>query len=111
MKLVFNSINKDIFLMLQDGRKKIETRAATIKYKKLKIGDDIIFSCGGESFDRKIKKITYLDSIKSLLEIYNPEDINPAIKEKDELVAMYHSFPGYEEKIKNNGIVALEFMS
>ena len=74
MKLVFNSKNKDIYQILQDGRKKIETRSATIKYKKLKVGDVITFSCRAESFERKIRNITYFDSINHLLK-YNPLDI------------------------------------
>jgi ASC-1-like (ASCH) protein len=109
MRLVFNKINKEIFDALRDGRKKVETRAATAKYKNLKAGEVISFSCDGEGFEKKISKVTHLDSIEALLKKYKPQDINPNLKTKEEIVAMYHSFPGYEEKIKKEGIVAIEF--
>lgn len=109
MLLVFNKINKDIFEMLKSGKKPVETRAATAKYKKIKAGDEMEFSCDGERFEKTVAKVTHFDSIETLLKNYKPETINPKLKTKEEIMEMYHSFPGYKEKIEKEGIVAIEF--
>lgn len=106
MLLVFNKINRDVFLMVKDGRKKTETRAATPKYKKIKEGDELIFSCDGERFTKRVSKIEHFSSIDTLLKVYAPEDIHPEKKTKEQIVAMYYSFPGYQEKIKEAGLLA-----
>ncbi len=109
MLLVFNKINKDIFEMLRDGRKRIETRAATSKYKKIQAGDIMEFSCGHERFSRTVAKAMHFDSIESLLKKYKPEDINPILRTKEQITEMYYSFPGYKDKIEKEGIIAIEF--
>lgn len=109
MRFVFNKINKEIFKAIQNGTKKVETRAATIKYHTMKPGEKVSFSCDGEVFEKEISKVTHFDSIESLLKKYKPQDINPHIRTKEELEKMYHSFPGYKEKIEKEGIVAMEF--
>lgn len=95
--------------MLRDGRKRVETRAATSKYQKLKAGETIEFSCDGERFEKTILKISHFASIDKLLIKFKPTDINPTRKTKEDIVRMYRSFPGYEEKIEEFGIVAIEF--
>jgi ASC-1-like (ASCH) protein len=109
MRFVINKLNKDIFDAICDGSKKVETRAATVKYKKLEEGTKVSFSCAGEVVEKEIKRITHFDSIDALLKKYKPEDINPKLKTKEEIIDMYHSFPGYKEKIEKEGIVAIEF--
>ena len=109
MLLVFNKLNKDIFEMLRSGKKRIETRAATAKYKKIEVGQDVEFSCDGQRFAKMVSKITHFDSIETLLKNYTPSDINPKLKTKEEIVGMYHTFPGYKEKIEKDGIIAIEF--
>jgi ASC-1-like (ASCH) protein len=109
MKLVFNKKNKDIFEMLRSGEKKIETRAATSKYKRMRAGEQVTFACAGETFERMVSKVSYFDSIRSLLKAYPPESINPKTSTEEEITAMCYSFPGYEEKIRACGIAAIEF--
>jgi ASC-1-like (ASCH) protein len=96
--------------MLQDGRKRIETRAATKKYQNIKTGEMLTFSCDGERFEKEVSKITHFASIGALFKIYKPTDINPTIKTKDDLIKKWYSFPGYDEKIKEFGIIAIEFV-
>lgn len=100
--------NRSIFEFIKSGAKKVETRAASVKYKGIKIGDTVTLSCGKQKFIKKIKRATVFDSIDSLLDMYEPSDINPDLKSRDEIEEMYMSFPGYEEKIKEFGIIALE---
>lgn len=42
MKLRFREVNRDIFEAIQDGSKKVETRAATVRYQKIKKGDYVM---------------------------------------------------------------------
>lgn len=95
--------------MLRDGRKRVETRAATSKYQNIKVGEVISFFCDGKIFEKEASKVTHFSSIDALLKKYKPVDINPTRKTKEDIVKMYHSFPRYEEKIKEFGIVAIEF--
>lgn len=101
--------NRNIFEALRAGTKKVETRAATSRYKNLQKGDSVSFLCEGERLEKEIASVMYFAFIDSLLKKYKPMGINPAIETKEDIVKMYHSFPGYEEKIKEFGIVALEF--
>lgn len=101
--------NRNIFEALRTGAKKVETRAATYRYKNLQNGDKVSFLCAGERLEKEVVSVAHFDSIDSLLKKYKPTDINPDTETKEQLVKMYHSFPGYEEKIKEFGIVALEF--
>lgn len=47
--LRFRAINRDTFQAIRVGTKKVETRAATIKYRDIKVGDVITFVCGPRS--------------------------------------------------------------
>lgn len=101
--------NKNIFEALKSGAKKVETRAATSRYKNLQKGDLVSFLCAGKRIEKEIANVTYVASIDALLKKYKVKEINPEYTTKKELMDMYYSFPGYEEKIKEFGIVAFEF--
>ena len=104
--LRFRAVNKDTFHALRDGRKKIETRAATEKYRAFKKGDAVKFVCGRESFTRTLKSVECFSSIGALFKKYTPQEVNPRNKTVAEARTMYYSFPGYREKIKKLGLVA-----
>jgi ASC-1-like (ASCH) protein len=108
MILRFNKTNRDIFEAIRDGRKRVETRAATVKYADLEPGETLTFVCDGERFDRTISAVSHFASIDALLEGYAPSQIHPDLTTAEELRALYHSFPGYEEKIAAHGLVAIE---
>lgn len=106
--LKFRAVDQEIFEAVLNGKKKVETRAFTAKYKDIKAGDELIFSCGKDKFSKKIKKVKVFKSIADLLKKYKPRQINPNCKTTEELTAMYHGFPGYKEKIKKSGLLAME---
>lgn len=108
MVLKFRKVNKDVFTSIRDGVKKVETRAATEKYRDIKAGDIITLSCGKEKFEKTVVKVTIFPSIKSMLRVYEVQDINPFISAEKDLEEMYFSFPGYKSKIKEFGLIALE---
>ncbi len=101
-------INRDTFYFIRSGKKKIETRACSPKYRKVKAGEILVLSCAGEKFERKIKKVFYFTSIKEILKKYTPNQINPAVHTEQEITQAWHSYPGYKEKIKKFGLIAFE---
>lgn len=106
--LKFNKVNEIIFKQIKSGKKKVETRANSTQYQNIKEGDSIVFVCDGSSFKKQVAAVSVFKSIESLLKKYKPEEINPALTTLEETVQMYHSFPGYKEKIKKFGLIALE---
>ncbi len=108
MILRFRKTNRDIFEAIRNGNKNIETRAGSPKYLNVKAGDTLVFVCGKERFDKKVKKIRKFKSVGALHKVYKPQEINPKAKTVAESEAIYYSFPGYREKIKKYGLIALE---
>ena len=106
--LRFAEINKDTFDFIKSGKKKIETRASTSKYQKIKAGDILVLSCAGKKLEKKVEKVFHFASIKKLLKKYTPNQINPTLHSKKELTDKYYSFPNYKEKIKRFGLIAFE---
>jgi ASC-1-like (ASCH) protein len=106
--LRFRATNRDIFEAIRSGKKKIETRAGSPKYFDIKAGDTLVFVCGKERFNKKVKSVHKFKSIKALHKIYKPIEINPKTKTIQESEKMYHSFSGYREKIKKYGLIALK---
>jgi ASC-1-like (ASCH) protein len=107
--LRFREIDRDIFETILSGDKKAEIRAASPKFANLKKGDKILLVCVDDQAEKTIKTIEHFKSIDQLLLKYQPQDINPKISTREELIKMYHNFPDYEEKIKKYGLMAMEF--
>lgn len=106
--LRFRAMNRNIFEAIREGKKKVETRAASARYRNIKAGDILRFVCGKDSFGKKVKKVKVFKSIPSLLQKYRANEINPIVHSQAELQKMYYSFPGYRDKIKRYGIIAIE---
>jgi len=109
VQLKFKAVNKDIFEAILNGSKKVETRAATTKFKNLKAGDIVLLVCGKDQAEKKIKEVQIFKSIGDLVGVYKVSDINPDLKTQEELTKMYYSFPNYREKIDKYGLIAMEF--
>lgn len=107
-RLRFRAVDKYIFNAIKTGQKKVETRAATPRYQKVKVGDTLLCVCGQQSIYKKIIKVKIFRSITALLKKYHLADINPRLKSVGELRKMYASFPNYKGKIKKYGLIALE---
>ena len=106
--LTFAEINRDVFDLIRNGEKKVETRAGTVKHQKVKTGDVLIFSCGDDRFEKTVKKVSHFAGIKELLQKYTPEQINLKIHSEQELTEKYYIFPNYKEKITEFGLLAFE---
>ena len=109
--LRFNQSNADSvysFGALRRGAKRIETRAATEKYRRIRAGDTLVFVCGENKFERRVKKTSLFRSINAMLRKYRVKDIMPDRFLKKELENAYNSYTGYKDKIKRFGLVAFE---
>lgn len=106
--LRFAKQNKETWKFIKEGKKKVETRAATVKYLKLQKGDTLILSCGANKLKKKVKNVKHFKTVASLIKKYKPGVINPGTTTLKEMEAMYYSYPGYKEKIKKFGILAFE---
>ena len=107
-RLRFRAANRDIFEAIRSGKKCVETRAATERYRAIASGDRISLVCGRDSFVKKVRSARLFRSLPALLRRYRVKDINPNVRTAVELKAMYDSFPGYKEKLKKFGLIALE---
>lgn len=107
-KLKTRTADRGIFEAIVAGRKRVETRAATARYRKIKAGDKIYLACGRDKIVRQVVAARVFPSVAGLLKKYRPGQINPTVKTAAELREMYNSFPGYREKLKKLGLIAWE---
>ena len=104
----FRAVNRDIFYDIKNGIKTTETRAGSPSFQGLKIGDELVLSCSGESFKKKIKKVLNFSSVKDIFDNYDIKKVMPKVKTLADAEKAYYSYPGYKEKIKKYGILAFE---
>ncbi len=55
------------FSLIRDGKKRVEGRKATPKWRKLKAGDVLVFTNGSEEFETMIDRIDRFDSLDAYL--------------------------------------------
>ncbi|MDZ7611709.1 MAG: class I tRNA ligase family protein [Candidatus Moranbacteria bacterium] len=114
--LELNFREKKIFDLIKDGKKKVETRALNPEEKNryfgnIKTGDNIILNYKVddyvvESLRVKVKDVQFFQNREDLLKKYSIKKILPGMEE-DEIQRLHQQIPGYEEKIRRNGLVAL----
>lgn len=106
ISLRFREIDRDKFNKIVLGKKSIETRAATIKYKTVNIGDNLIIVCGKSKIKKEVKNIEHYKNVEEMLQKIDYIKVFPDAKSIKDVTKAYNSFPEYEEKIKTNGILA-----
>ncbi|MDD5251856.1 MAG: hypothetical protein PHT12_04465 [Patescibacteria group bacterium] len=107
IELTFLPENRDSFVAIRDGRKKIETRAAIEKYRVISPGDRVLFTCGKERFTRRVTDVRRFRGVAALVRKYGVRRINPNVHTEKELQNLYRSFPGYREKLRKHGLIAI----
>jgi len=93
---------------IKRGEKTIETRAATPKYRQVKPGDILIFHCGEEKLEKKVKEVLIFGSIEELAKTLGIREIMPFASSVEEMKEVYFSFPGNKEKIAKYGLIAFK---
>ena len=104
--LRFRAQDRAIFNALKSGQKRVETRAATERFRRVKVGDKLIFICGQDRFEKEVRAVSHFPSIEAMLHEVGFRQIAPWLNSAEELVSLYQSFPGYPEKIAKFGILA-----
>jgi ASC-1-like (ASCH) protein len=100
--------DRAIYNLIKSGEKKFETRAGGPKYQNIQKGNIVVLKCGKDRFEKKVAEVHKFKSVKEMLKNYKPSDILPGVKSADELMGLYHSFPGYDERLKKYGIMVFE---
>ncbi|TSC78766.1 MAG: hypothetical protein G01um101433_98 [Parcubacteria group bacterium Gr01-1014_33] len=99
--------DKQIFDDIKSGLKTVETRAATEKYRKIAPGDTLIFTCEKERMRKTVKEVTRFATRDKMCKEIPFKQISPRAATEKEAKEKYDTFPGYQEKIKKFGLVAL----
>lgn len=102
--------DKDIFRAIERGDKTIETRAAKGRFKRIEVGDVLVFNCANEKTEKKVGSVNFYDSVEELAEDLPLQEILPSVSSVEELKERIYGFPHYREKIKNYGIVAFKLV-
>ena len=95
-----------IFDMIKSGEKSIETRAGTVKFRNVAVGDTLVIKCGKDRFEKEVVDIYTFKSIEELLDTLDLKEIMPQVKSVSEAEKIWYSFSGYKEKIEKYGLVA-----
>ena len=104
----FRAVDRARFEEVRSGRKKYETRAATVKYEPMTEGDTITFVCGKERFQKVIVRKYHFKTVIGMLRKLPLQRIMPDVKTLADVKARYATYPDYPEKIKKFGLFAFE---
>jgi ASC-1-like (ASCH) protein len=105
-RVVFREVDRDKYNEVAAGLKTIETRAATVKFKDIAKGDKLKFVCGQDSFEKLVASAKHYSSIDEMLAELPYKKILPSAKNRADVYKIYWSFPSYQKKIENYGIMA-----
>src|SRR3989338_5337537 len=106
--LRFRAADKNNFEEVKSCIKSIETRAGTIKYQTIEVGDTLTFVCGQNRCIKKITKRFHWLSIDAMVKEINFKKIMPLVESIDEMKKVYASYPDYEKKIEEYGLLGFE---
>lgn len=98
--------NDKSFEKIIDNRKTVETRAATDKYKKVKVGDRLVIVCGKNRLEKEVKKVEHFKSIEAMIKKIPFRKVMPSVSSVAEMKKVYEGYTGYKEKLKKFGLVA-----
>lgn len=94
------------FTCIKQGRKIVTGRKKTHSYKKIKVGDQINFSNGTDSFVVDVTELRDYASTEQYLRDIPLEKVLPGVKSIQEGLDIYHEW-NTEEKIKQYGLLAI----
>lgn len=106
--LRFRAVDKENFEEARDGIKSIETRAGTVRYQPIEVGDALTFVCGKDRYVKKIIRKFHWPSIDAMVKEVDFKRIMPPVWSVDEMKKKYASYPDYEKKIKEHGLLGFE---
>ncbi|MDP2594097.1 MAG: hypothetical protein Q8P36_02055 [bacterium] len=106
--LRFRKADKKNFDEVECGEKSIETRAGTAKYQPIAVGDTLIFVCGQARCSKKITRKFNWPNIDTMVADVDYKRVMPSVGSVAEMKKAYASYPDYEQKIKEHGLLGFE---
>lgn len=94
------------FTYIRQGLKPVEGRKNTHTYKKIKVGDQINFNNGTESFLAEVTEIRAYDSLEKYFEDVTLEKALPGVKSFEEGLDVYYKWSS-EEQIRQYGFLGI----
>jgi ASC-1-like (ASCH) protein len=104
----FRAVDKKNFAEVKNGSKSVETRAGTVRYRPIAAGDTLTFVCGKEKFTKKILKKFHWPSVDAMTKQIGFKKIMPSVSSIAEMKKAYASYPDYEKKTKEFGLLGFE---
>ena len=101
-------VDKFVLDSIRDGKKTIETRAATDRYCKIKEGDILVFVCGGEKLEKEVKKVDYYKNIDEMAKAIDFKKIMPFVNSTEEMKGVYYNWTGNRDKIDKFGLAVFK---
>lgn len=102
------TLRKEYIDQIRSGKKTVESRINTGAILNYKPGDKIRFFCSSkESVECIIKRIETFDNFKDMLRECGTENCFPKNINIYEAEQIYDAIPGYAEKSKRFGVVAI----
>lgn len=110
--LRIRAVDSWVYFAIKREQKTVETRApgtAKKNYGAIEKNDVLFFICGKFRLKKKVKKVQKFKSIKAMLDKIPKKKIWPNLKNPTlkEIENIYYGYPGYRERIKKNGIIAI----
>lgn len=100
-------IKKQYFDFIATGKKTVEGRIYTYPFTKATKGDVVTFINQTQKVTCRITEIVKYKSFKDMLDQEGVRNCLPEISTVDEGVKIYHAIPGYEDKAKKHGVIAI----
>ena len=104
------SLQSQYFNAIKIGLKTVEGRPNSLKFKDLRSGDKISFICvsTNELIYCTVVAVRVHRSFYEMLQAHGLQNMLPGVTDIQQGVAVYENFPGYREKVKNNGAIAIK---
>lgn len=106
--------NRIIFNQIKSGKKKVETRALGFtktgkNFGSVQGGDTLLFMCGKSRLRKKVKKIKKFRTVEEFFKKVNQKLVWPhlSVRTLENIKRQYYVYPGYRERIRQHGLVAL----
>jgi len=107
---MLNLVVKQVYFdAIKAGLKTVEGRLNSPKFKDLKFGDLITFTCHetNEKISGVVKALNIYPNFEAMLVSEGLENMLPGVTSLYEGVMIYESFPGYQEGAKEFGTLAI----
>jgi ASC-1-like (ASCH) protein len=106
-------LKKIYFDLIKNGKKTVEGRINTAKYRNMRPGDKIQFSLDQDGKNSEtlvciVEKITVYPDFFSMLCAEGIENMLPGITTIEDGVSLYENFPGYKSSVQENGALAIK---